>query len=122
MKRVRRGKAGSINCSLKYSPSPAFVGNHRKELPPGLEAILVSPDIAVEVLLERLVENGGFGMSRAVNSRRFASQNTRIRRGAIAVLDSNFLQKIRLPVLPRHFVISPSESVLLPPLLANLGG
>ena len=37
--------------------------------------LFVSPDIAVEVLLERLVENGGFGMSRAVNSRRFASQS-----------------------------------------------
>src|SRR5437773_2494014 len=28
--------------------------------------LLVSPDIAVEVLLERLVENGGFGMPRTV--------------------------------------------------------
>src|SRR5216117_476098 len=49
----------------------------------------------IEVLLEPLAENGGFGMPRAVNSRRCASQNARIRRGAIAVLDSNFLQKIR---------------------------
>jgi hypothetical protein len=61
----------------------------------GLEALLVGCDILVEVLLERLVENGGFGMPRTVNSRRFASQNARIRLGAIAVLDSNFLQKTR---------------------------
>ena len=61
----------------------------------GLEALLVGCDILLEVLLERLVENGGFGMPRTVNGRRFASQNARIRCGAMAVLDSNVLQKTR---------------------------
>jgi len=59
----------------------------------GLEALLVGCDILLEVLLKRLVENGGFGMPRTVNGRRFASQDARIRLGAIAVLDSNFSRR-----------------------------
>src|SRR6266540_6233948 len=72
----------------------------------GLEALLVGCDILLEVLLERLVENGGFGMPRTVNGRRFASQNARIRCGAMAVLDSNVLQKTNLLLhpLPLSFV------------------
>ena len=64
---------------------------------PGLKALLVGRDIAVEVLLEHLIKNLGLWMPRTVNGRRFASQNARTRRGAIAVLDSNFLQKISAP-------------------------
>ena len=48
-------------------------------------------------------------MPRTVNSRRFASQNARVRLGAIAVLDSNFLQKIRQPGVTGHW---PQPSIL----------
>jgi len=76
---------------------------------PGLKALLVGRDIAVEVLLEHLIKNLGLWMPRTVNGRRFASQNARTRRGAIAVLDSNFLEKIRRLGVTGHW---PRPSIL----------
>ena len=59
----------------------------------GLEALLIGPDIAVEMLLESLVENGGFGMARAIRSRRIADANARIRHREMRVPGSNVFRR-----------------------------
>ncbi len=57
----------------------------------GLEALLVGPDIVVEVLLEHLIKNSGFRMARAISSRGIADPNIPIRRGERGILNTDVL-------------------------------
>jgi hypothetical protein len=55
------------------------------------EALLIGADVTVEVLLECLVENGGFRVARAINSRGIAYPNARIRRAVMGALISKIM-------------------------------
>jgi len=56
-----------------------------------LEALLVSMEIAVEVVLEYLIKDGALGMARTINSRGIPNPSARIRRAAMRVVGWNLL-------------------------------
>jgi hypothetical protein len=58
----------------------------------GLEALFVSPNIAVEVVLKQLVQGSFFRMARPIRSRRIAHQKARLRRKGIVQLPREFFE------------------------------